>query len=622
MIYTCEHCGAWFSGDMIKRAIAANETIIVCKSCGQVTQFREVQESSIARGYNSLSLGEFNNAMSLFSSAIADSKKFNKAPSPDAYLGYALGQWRVQTIFSEADPNKLNLPQLVCHTHNEMYFSDNANYLLALQCSDRGGDERGNEFTEEGNRLRKYAETIDAIKDHYEEEERRHGNGFSYSVFISYEDEPEDGESNQGYTYAKKVKNALPPQVADRVFLPDIEDPQYMNDKLRYEAAILYAIHHSKCMLVIADNNIDFRLTNIYSRYYFANGYDGNKLGFVRYLDRIPIRLPDEKAAGNIFDFDSNKEGFRSFVAENNNIIINGPTPGPIGEPPKGDGKTDPTDTPPEVIDPPKPGEKVWRRLSGGQIAFGSYPQKRVVDDPEVLAYFNQFPVPSFRDSKDWIPLYISRRTQRPYTWYRDGTVNGKRYRAVYFTRPRDVFSVQSDSDTPAREQKKQGYYPETVHVFAFRPIIWKTIEQSMRRAVLHANCGIDSMEFNSAGLGNEWESSTIRQWLNSTFLETAFNEEEREHIFYDGDDRVFLMDRDIDIEDFTVKKRVVLGSDYCKCLGGMCRQTGVNSYWVFARDNCPEGEAVVTYPGEGISSQYVDSTIVAIVPKINLNLS
>ena len=106
----------------------------------------------------------------------------------------------------------------------------------------------------------------------------------------------------------------------------------------------------------------------------------------------------------------------------------------------------------------------------------------------------------------------------------------------------------------------------------------------------------------------------------------TAFSEEEREALFtlQDGEDKVFLIDKDADWNKVKKSRRAVLGSDYFKCIGGMCRDYGVNAYWILADDeNKSYQEAAVVYPAMNgqISSQYVDNTVVAVVPKIILNL-
>ena len=620
MIYTCEGCGAWFSGDLLRKAIENNDPVITCPYCGATTQFSKVQESRIAKGYDFLSVGEFGNAMSMFKSAIAEAKRHQKSPSPDAYLGCALCDFSIRTVFDEADVNKLDPPQFIFHTARDIKidFTQSEHYKNAL--NSLSGDMDQSVYTEESARIRQYANTIDTFFDHYRAIARERNNE-NYHVFIAYEDDPLDEASKMGYPFAIRVRNNLPDAI-NNIFLPEIEN--YNNDLLLYEAAILYAIEHSNCMLVIADNNIDLRLTNIYTRYYYNHGYNGKQLGFIRYLDKIPIALRDNQAADNVFDYDDNGgDDYCEFVCVNNRIVYS-----------RGQSSSGVSETVTDVVIPelPEMDEKMtdgdlkgsYKALPGGQFAFGSYPQRRVMEE-DVIAHFNEYEKPSPLDSKGWQPMFFSKKTGRPTTWCRDEAYNGKKYRAVYFTRPREPYSVQPSDSTP-REQLQQGYTPSVVYVFAFAPLIWNSIEQSLWRATLCANQGIDSREFNRFDMTSDWESSSIRAWLNQDFLMTAFSEEEREALFtlQDGEDKVFLIDKDADWNKVKKSRRAVLGSDYFKCIGGMCRDYGVNAYWILADDeNKSYQEAAVVYPAMNgqISSQYVDNTVVAVVPKIILNL-
>lgn len=622
MIYTCENCSAWFSGELLRAAMARNETLITCPYCGRTTQFRDMQQSRIAKAYDFLSIGEFGAAKNLFLSSIRECESNNRTPSPDAYLGCALCDFSVRTVFSESDPNKLTPPQFIFYRScdDETVFSQSASYRAALRNKAEGDPAA---LEEESARIRGYGETIDAVFRYYHEIATERNNA-NYEVFIAYEDEPIDGAANQGYKVATKVYNDLPDSIED-VFLPDIEN--YDNNKLRYEAAILYAIEHSNCMLVIADNDIDMRLTGTYLRYFYSHDFKGKQLGFVRYLDKIPIALSDHEVAKNIFDIDKGKDGYCRFVCENNKKIYYG---GGEEESHTDDGYTN---TDPEedeeresATDSDRNGENIYKPLPNGQFKFGYYPQRKE-DNPEVLAHFDSYEKPSPLDSKDWQPMFYSKKTGRPYTWFRDEDFNGKRYRAIYFTRFREPFSVQP-SDVPAKEQKVNGYMPQNLYVFAFSPIVWNSIEQSVHRATLCANQALDSRPFNDSAMAGGWDFSSIRAWLNNDFLYTAFDDNQRAALFTigEGDDKVFLVDFEIDRQLFKKRGRSVLGSDYYKCIGGMCREYGVQNYWVLADfDSGTDERAAVVFPVPDkppeVSAMSVDSTSVAVLPKVILTL-
>lgn len=615
MIYTCQHCGAWFPADSIRNAMHNNETIITCKFCNKVTEFRQMKASHIAKGYDHLSVGDFYLATMEFNNAIEDSLAHGKTPSPDAYFGYALAQFRVQTIFSEEDPNRLNVPQLLCQRCNEMDFADSNYYVKALQALEVSADK--NNFGTELVKLKECQKTIDTIKDYYNAIAKSKPVDFSYGAFIAYEDKPQDGLANRGYEFAHKVRNALPDEIKN-VFLPDIDE--YEND-LHYEAAILYALEHSKCMLVITDDNIDSRLTNLYSRFYLNEygggntGASGKNLGFVRYCGHITIALPDKTVAvNNVFDIED-KTGFVRFACLRNNIIMQGMSTNEIVE----QEETIEID----VEDVEHFGGKTYEILPGRMLSFGHYPQKRDASE-QVKDFFTQFGKPTPSDSKGWTVMFVSKKGN-PYTWYRDEEFNGKKYRAVYFTKFRDAYSVQ-DSNASVTTQKSHGYMPMRIYCFTFDPIIWDIEDMSRDTAIVVANMGIDSREYNSECMDNEWQHSTMHEWLNEEFIHTAFGEEEINclcSIAGDEHDKVFLMDKTFDKPYYSNRHTAIFGSDYFKCIGGMGDRS-INSYWITDNNIRHGQEAAIIHPDThySLDTTYVDSTLVAVLPKVIVKLS
>jgi DNA-directed RNA polymerase subunit RPC12/RpoP len=632
MIYTCPVCGAPFKPDAMRNAIKNNETEIFCNYCGNYVHFRDIKSSHIAKGYDYLALGDFYRAQLSFTASIDDSRHRHQTPSPDAYIGNALAQFRVQTITSDED-EPTQRPMLICHQCNELDFYDSEyfnNALLSLDSVMEEDDVR----SQEREKLFYYANYIDKIREHYQAIAREKGTDFSYGVFIAYEDKPEDGATNRGYEIAHKVRNALPGSVKN-VFLPDIDD--YDGDELRYEAEILYALDHSNCMLVITDNDIDTRLTNMYSRFYFngrihggRNGQGGKNLGFVRYCGHITIALPDRTIADkNVFDLER-KDDYIKFVCTHNGVVFGGDLGGFTSNNTKTEvGKEIAVTT---IIDDEEEyaafddedDTHPYRRLQGRRYQFGQYPQKR--DTRECITdYFAQFPKPTFTDDNGWTVMFVN-KLGKPYTWYRDEVIDGKKYRGVYFMKFRDVYSVQK-SDIQPKEQRGHGYMPMRVHCFAFEPLVWETEDMSNEIAVLVANRGIDSRAFNDCEMDNNWDSSTIKEWLNNDFLYTAFNDEEQKNLCtLDGKDeyeKVFLMDKVFDKSYRKNKKGAILSSDYFKCIGGM-GDRAISSYWITDKDvDGSKKEATVIYPGteQGLASKYVDCTLVAVLPKIILKL-
>ena len=608
MTYNCQSCGAPFSASLIRETIKSKDPFIICPYCNSKNDFQSVKSSHAARGHEYLAMGDFYRASYAFSTAIDDAKHHNRHPGADTYLGYAMAQFRVQPVFSDDDEEQLEFPTLICHKCNEMYFSDSEPFLNAMRSIE---DLDISIQATERAKINKYADYIDSIKDNYDRIKKSKGNNFKYNVFIAYEDMPDD-PGNRGYEFADKVRNSLPDKI-NKIFVPDREE--YGSEE-EYEAAILYAMENTNCMLVITDNDIDSRLINIYSRYYYIAREQrkaGSSLGFVRYCGHITISLPDKTIEKqNVFDIENKSEYCHFVTSKNGIVVINNDTETPeLPETPI----SEPDDIDFDFGD--ETGAPVM--MEGNLIAFGSYPQ-RLCRDLTVQEHFSSTEIPSSADSCGWSILSYTRKG-KPHMWYLDREYNNKKYRLVYFTRYRDLYSVQ-DSDVENISQQMNGYVKRTIYCFEFEPLVWNIKSISNDVAVLVSSHGIDSREYNSKELTNDWQGSTIHTWLNEEFLKTAFTEDELEYLGMldseDENDKVYLVDKSFDREYYHNSCLSITGSDYYKCIGGM-GDSIINNYWITANINTSDEEAMVVYPQSKneIATQYVDCSGVAVLPKI-----
>ncbi len=84
-------------------------------------------------------------------------------------------------------------------------------------------------------------------------------------------------------------------------------------------------------------------------------------------------------------------------------------------------------------------------------------------------------------------------------------------------------------------------------------PISWQVLAKEDNKVLLLSEKVLDCLQYNDK-YDNSWESCTLRQWLNSTFIETAFNEEEQARLVettlisnggaVTTSDRVFILDQ------------------------------------------------------------------------------
>ncbi len=88
------------------------------------------------------------------------------------------------------------------------------------------------------------------------------------------------------------------------------------------------------------------------------------------------------------------------------------------------------------------------------------------------------------------------------------------------------------------------GNYPQDRNGTSKSPIEWYVIKTEGNYALLLSKMCLDTMPFDSGLRG--WDSSSIKSWLNSDFMNTAFNASERNALTYynPASAKVFLLSR------------------------------------------------------------------------------
>jgi len=67
-----------------------------------------------------------------------------------------------------------------------------------------------------------------------------------------------------------------------------------------------------------------------------------------------------------------------------------------------------------------------------------------------------------------------------------------------------------------------------TLGRYASEPVLWQIVEENGKTATLLCARGLEVKPYNGSPECVTWESSTLREWLNGEFLNSAFTEEER----------------------------------------------------------------------------------------------
>ncbi len=168
----------------------------------------------------------------------------------------------------------------------------------------------------------------------------------------------------------------------------------------------------------------------------------------------------------------------------------------------------------------------------GEYILFGSYPQTKVTDSALIDTLNTQASMlPTSEDSQAWTSYdyYISNSNATDYMWYQDEVYNGETYRGVYFTSYRPYWTDYSSS-TGNTYQDDNGYTTSTSYWFKYEPIKWRILDESNGTALILCEMLIDSQDYNytrqtvNGVYANNYAESSIREWLNNNFYNTAFN--------------------------------------------------------------------------------------------------
>ena len=175
-------------------------------------------------------------------------------------------------------------------------------------------------------------------------------------------------------------------------------------------------------------------------------------------------------------------------------------------------------------------------------IYFGSYPQEKVTDINLINLLTSKISnLPTNENNFDWTSYdYYIHRKKEKYMWYIDIEYDNQKYRGIYFEMYRPHYTAVGNN-FGVLDQKNNEYLKNTIYWFKFQPIAWTIKEELNGNAVLVCDKIIDSQDFNYTDscqvingktiYANNYEYSRIRQWLNDTFYNTAFNKSEQNMI-------------------------------------------------------------------------------------------
>ena len=183
----------------------------------------------------------------------------------------------------------------------------------------------------------------------------------------------------------------------------------------------------------------------------------------------------------------------------------------------------------------------------GDTITYGSYPQSKVTDSNLIAK------IEAAGEKYVWCDYNYYAGTgvwydgnMKPVNGmmlYKDIPYGGSKYRAVKINQYRPYWTGYTSSASNSN-QYDNGYYTGNVYYFKYEPLTWRVLDPS--EGYVMCNQIIDSQAYqnfiyyngsqyyNSKGCTNyasDWVTSSLRQWLNNDFYNTAFSAEEKEQI-------------------------------------------------------------------------------------------
>lgn len=313
----------------------------------------------------------------------------------------------------------------------------------------------------------------------------------------------------------------------------------------------------------------------------------------------------------------------------------------------------------------------------GDTIEFGFYPQSEVKDSNTISELNNlslNWNSLNYYDSKGG-----SYGSMESGDWmqYADVTYNNECYRAIKFNfyRPKNTglsCEFLGKSAIDATYQDDNGYFPNNIYWFKYEPLTWRIIDPNSGFVI--CDTIIDSQPFNNEvyenqsedynfehfsdkefiHYANDYSASSIREWLNNDFLNSAFSPSQQSAIyetelknqsapeFYkerfdaqNSTDKIFLVsyedacnenygfNANINSSDESRRRK---GTDYAKCQGlYVIENTDNHSYW-YSRTSRSNAELVciINYFGKLYEndSYKVNDTAIGIVPALKIDLN
>ncbi len=254
-------------------------------------------------------------------------------------------------------------------------------------------------------------------------------------------------------------------------------------------------------------------------------------------------------------------------------------------------------------------------------VTYGLYPQKRILYSDSILSDLKTLTLDDIDDNSGW---YL--------------------YKGEYYDK------VTSPLFPPTNSVFENGdkVLGSTDYWFKCEPITWKILTSNEDSYLITSEFLLDA-GFYAEGThpSSRYSVSNVREYLNSTFLETAFFKDKGENILTtkvdnsnnitpngnydfsseDTDDKVFILSYNdllnseygFSSENNENNARTAFVTDYARAKGAWCNNEGIGAYWTRSPDrNRQEYVYDVTSAGL-LRSEYAGSSSEGLRPCINI---
>lgn len=190
--------------------------------------------------------------------------------------------------------------------------------------------------------------------------------------------------------------------------------------------------------------------------------------------------------------------------------------------------------------------------IHGTEVYFGYYPQSEVEKGSVTESSLNVMTSKKVDESnplKDWTsyPYYVQGKVKSDVMYYKDLTLGGEKYRAVYINEYRPA-SAWNASIANYSNQDEDGYELGKYY-FKYELIKWKIVKVDGNVYTLMADSILDNQPYRARvnrwgqvsdanqnpltnqGYPSNWKDSDLRSFLNGTFLTTAFSMKDKDMI-------------------------------------------------------------------------------------------